>query len=184
MANWLRFDKIEIWDFAFIAGFQYDKITDRLIAEALADEENVAQVDTSLDWEDDDWLRDLESVPDTRKHAYRVAALVRDFQSGAVMCDAISMDTFTVSKCASCVTNGHHRVRALQYLGVPAAPFSLSGSLDVLKDLVQLANVEGAGDFAHYFSPSLAFSKQEDVSLCVVKSKSEYILTNSPTPSD
>ena len=37
-------------------GFQYDHIEDATIASALADFENLAQVDQLLDWEDDRWL--------------------------------------------------------------------------------------------------------------------------------
>jgi len=48
--------KLENWEFPVFQGFQYDHVDDATLASALADFENLAQVDQLLDWEDDRWL--------------------------------------------------------------------------------------------------------------------------------
>lgn len=164
MANWINLAKLDEWDFPFLLGFQYDSISDESITSALLDFDNLAQVDPELDWEDDDWLATNTDIEDEHKHAYRVAALVHQFRSGQPMNSGINLDTFSVSRCLSCIPNGHHRIRAIQYLGVPAAPFELSGSLDPLEDLVRLAGVPGPGpEFEKYFANSLLQPNPDDV---------------------
>ena len=64
MANWLNLKKLENWEFPVFQGFQYDHVDDATIALALADFENLAQVDPLLDWEDDRWLSENENIPD------------------------------------------------------------------------------------------------------------------------
>lgn len=89
MANWLNLKKLENWEFPVFQGFQYDHVDDATIALALADFENLAQVDPLLDWEDDRWLSENENIP---------------------MQHGISLDTFLANKCCSCIPNGHHRI--------------------------------------------------------------------------
>lgn len=166
MSNWIDLTKMDEWDYPFFLGFQYDSITDEDIQAALLDFENLAQVNPNLDWEDDMWLAKHSVIPENKKHSYRVAALVHQFKNGKPMEHGINLDTFSVSNCLSCVTNGHHRIRAIQYLGVPAAPFDLSGSVKPLKELVKIAGVPGPGtEFEHYFSSNLLKKDKFDISI-------------------
>jgi len=139
MANWLILDEVKKWKFPFISAFQYDLITAAAIQAALDDSENLKSIDSSLDWEDDHWLRKHKDIPEAAKHAYRVAALVRDIRAGNLLQNAIHLDTFANGHCCCCISNGHHRIRALQFIGLKAGPFSLSGLLDELEELVRIA---------------------------------------------
>jgi hypothetical protein len=133
MANWLTFEKVKEWRAAPWPFFQYDAIPDELISEALTNTAVLNRVDTRLDWEDDQQLRQCLAVPDEHKHAYRVAALVNELRAGGQLQRAIQIDTFLLDRCGCGIDNGHHRIRALQYLGVPCGPFGLSGYLALSK---------------------------------------------------
>lgn len=165
MANWLNLDKLKEWEFPLYIGFAYDGVSDEAIEAALSDDANLPQVDVTLDWEDDRWLREHKGIPATSKHAYRIAALVRAFRAGDVMQRPIALDTYVVGQCCSCVDNGHHRIRALQYLRVHSAPFGLSGLLQPLEDLVRLARSECPPEAARYFSGELLAPSADDVLL-------------------
>jgi hypothetical protein len=167
MANWLDFQKMQDWDYLFFTGFQYDDIPDAHIDEALADVTNLNQVNPALDWEGDSWLAGNESIPSSRKHAYRVAALVHAFRTGELLKKGISLDTFHVQKCRSCVGDGHHRVRALQYLGLTAGPFWLGGHVDALEALVEIAGTVPPPDAARYCAPKLLSLESDDIQPCL-----------------
>jgi hypothetical protein len=148
MANWLNLEEMRNWSGIIFLGFQYDDIPDDDIDRALADDA-LFSINTDLDWEDDKVLRESQRIPDRLKHAYRVAALVKSIETRKLE-KAIELDTFCTVRCRSCIPNGHHRIRALQYLGFDSAPFSLSGHLDSLEELVRIAGVkcpENAGRF-------------------------------------
>lgn len=149
--NWLDINKVGNWPSAFFNGFQYDDITDEQITIALADPALV-NVDVLSEWEDDDWLRDHQTIPEDMKHAYRVAALVVTLRNGDGIRNAIQIDTFAFSRCRSGVYDGHHRIRALQYLQVNIAPFGLSGNLDELEELVGIAGVDDPSSVQHVFN--------------------------------
>lgn len=163
MANWLKFKKIEDWEVLTLLGFQYDSITDDQIARAIGDLETLKNVDPSIDWEDDRWLSRCKSVPDDQKHAYRVAALVKAFMSSSPMQESITLDTFSNGQCCSCVSNGHHRIRALQYLGMEQGPFNLSGIVSHLENLVSIAGSECPSEFRKYFSQKLLTGDADDI---------------------
>lgn len=164
MANWLQFERLKEWPFALFSGFQYDQVSDEQITTALGDARLLGFVDTSKDWEDDHWLRNCPDIPEERKHAYRIAGLVRDFRAGQLMSRAIHLDTFTAPYCGCCVCDGHHRIRALQYLGFLSGPFALSGLLLPLEDLVALAGCEAPREASRYCSTSLLTTGADDVS--------------------
>jgi hypothetical protein len=165
MANWLQFDKLKQWDYLVMPFFQYDDVPDAHIYEALQDP-GLAHVDVQLDWEDDQWLSAAGHIPEARKHAYRVAALVQAFQSGQPMSAAIELDTFHVLRCGCSIGNGHHRIRALQYLGTDCGPFALSGRLTPLEELVAEAGCNPPEPFRAYFSPAVWLPSPEDVVAC------------------
>lgn len=164
MANWLQFDRIAHWDALALTGFAYDHIPDTAIEAALADP-RLPAVNADLDWEDDRWLAACPDIPDDQKHAYRVAALVRQFQSGRPLQSAIWLDTFCLSYCQSGVSNGHHRIRALQYLDCPAGPFVLSGYCDALEDLVRLAGCPPPAIAYPYVAPRLFELTEDDTTV-------------------
>lgn len=163
MANWLVFERVKAWEAAVLPLFQYDRVTDADIAAALADDANLQHVDTRIEWEDDDWLRANTAIPESRKHAYRVAALVKAFQSGEVMTRPIFLDTFLLDRCGCGVGDGHHRIRALQFLGVPAGPFALSGHLTPLEDLVRTAGCTLPQEHAAFFAQRFHAPEEDDV---------------------
>lgn len=155
MANWLIFSKISKWADLLLPGFQYDGVSDADITSALANSSVITSIDTNLDWEDDEYLSGTPDVAEDKKHAHRIAALVHEFRVCGNMRNAVEIDTFRIDRCCSGVTNGHHRIRAMQFLGVECGPFSLSGSLDMLEDLVRVAGTECPAEFRRYFGPSL-----------------------------
>jgi hypothetical protein len=163
MANWLDFSSIANWDWVCISGFQYDSVTDDEISRALAQSEIIDNVDPNIDFEDDEWLADTDRISDDQKHAFRVAALVAMIRRGGKLREPIILDTFNVRQCCSCVANGHHRVRALQYLGYAAGPFSLSGTVSLLKELVAVAGVAPPDDVLTWCEPALAKMQRYDI---------------------
>lgn len=165
MANWLTLTDVRAWDFSGLPFFQYDSITDAQIERALGDLAHLEQVDCSLDWEDDEWLAGCLAIPDEDKHAYRVAALVRQLRAGIPMREPVLLDTFLQGRCGCCIGNGHHRLRALEFLGVPAAPFGLAGDLDPLEDLVRMASAIPAEPWKAYFCEALTNASEDDVTL-------------------
>ncbi len=170
MANWLNFEKLKEWDAVVFQAFQYDAISDGAIELALADVERLRQVDTNQDWEDDAWLRDAaHGIPDEQKHAYRVAALVHAFRNGQPMRDAIHLDTGNLGQCGCGVGNGHHRIRALQFLGLKAGPFDLSGYVSMLERLVAKAGCVPLTEHAAYFVPRLMVLEEFDIKPLVKK---------------
>lgn len=162
MANWLTLSKICEWEGAIHPGFQYDSITDSEITSALNDDYN-SEIDPNLDWENDSELYFNESIPEEFKHSYRVAALVRDFRNGNLMHRSIELDTYVMGTCRSCVPNGHHRIRALQYLGLLSAPFGLSGHVDILEDLVAIAGTTCPPEAYQYVSADLLTQDDNDI---------------------
>ncbi|KWU26275.1 hypothetical protein [Burkholderia cenocepacia] len=163
MANWLTFEKIRDWDFPVYSGFAYDWLSDDDIQAALADGPRLINVDPQIDWEDDRWLSACTTIPEERKHAYRVAALVRAFSAGEKMHRTINLDTFTNGRCTNCIANGHHRIRALQFLGVSVGPFGLSGLVDELERLVSIAGAVCPGAARHYFEDALLQQDEDDI---------------------
>ncbi len=111
--------------------FQYDDIDNDQIAAALADP-NLCNVNPEIDWEVDHFLYRSTSIADSNKHAYRVAALVVAISTVGLI-NPIEFDTGHLWDCGFGVPNGHHRVRALQYLGIDTVPFSMCGYTSVIK---------------------------------------------------
>lgn len=167
MSNWIEFSKLTQWcdDMGIVSGFQYDAISNSDIDAAIKDTENLKMVDPLCDWEDDQWLRDQTSIPEDQKHAYRVAAMVAEILSGGCIKNAIELDTFSMQNCCSCIPNGHHRIRAMQYLGMTSGPFSLSGHLDLLEELVQIGGVKCPKEYRKYVTDELTNQTKTDVPL-------------------
>jgi hypothetical protein len=165
MANWLNFEKIQEWEYICIPGFQYNSINDEQISRALSDFENLKYVRPDIDWEDDSWLASNKTIDTTQKHAYRVATLVSTFRSGDLMQHGISLDTFSNMQCCSCVSNGHHRIRALQYLGLDCGPFWMMGLVDELQALLRLAEVKPPAEAVKYCTPELLVVQPDELTV-------------------
>lgn len=162
MAHWLTFDAMQHWELPVLTGFQYDDVPDAHILEALADRPRLMRVDPARDWEDDGWLAACTSIPNERKHAYRIARLVHEFQHGQVMHHGIALDTFNAQRCRSAVGNGHHRVRALQFLGLSAGPFWLGGHLHLLHALLELAGTSPPRVAARFCATNLLVLQEDE----------------------
>ena len=130
----IGFEKIYNWDCLLFTGFQYDDISDKMIEEALL-YNKFDKIDISKGWEDDDFLEADTSISDDIKHAIRVAALVMHIRDGGGV-NPVNLDTFTMNVCRSCISDGHHRIRALQYLGYTHFPAYCSGEVKLLKCLI------------------------------------------------
>ena len=60
--------------------------------------------------------------------------------------------------------NGHHRIRALQFLGVNIVPFELGGPVKPLEQLLQLAGEPNpSSETQKYFSQQLLTPSSDDV---------------------
>lgn len=127
--------------------FQYDYITDDQINLALSNIELLSKVNPKLDWEVDYFLYSTDECTEEMKHAYRVASVINSILSEGIE-NPVEFDTFSMFKCHSCITNGHHRVRALQFLKINILPLSMSGSCDIIDYVLQQCGVEG-------YTPSL-----------------------------
>lgn len=165
MANWLQFDKIENWEFLVLQGFQYDEVTDQEITAALRDMQTLSKVDPYLEWQDDKFLMNNEQVPENRKHSYRIAALVLAFRRDGGMVKGIELDTFSNGRCCSCVGDGHHRIRSLQYQGLPAGPFELGGVIKELENLVSVAGTSIPEKASSLVAPRLLMPGRYDIKL-------------------
>lgn len=126
---------MNIWEYPIWKGYQYDNITDTEIEKVLSNYQNILlKINPNLDWEDDYYLRECLDIPDELKHAARIAKLVQVILIGNKV-TPITIDTFSVDNCKNCIPNGHHRIRALQYLKYDRFPASLSGYTYLIKQL-------------------------------------------------
>lgn len=133
--NYLSLTKMRQWDYPIYQEFQYDEIPDSDIQAALQDPV-LENIDPTKDWEDDIFLLKAD-IPDDKKHSFRVASLVVDYRKKGQF-DPIELDSFSMD-CGFCIPNGHHRIRAYQFMKIDKVPFALNGGLDELEDLVELA---------------------------------------------
>jgi len=104
------------------SGFAYDFITDDEIITAFS---YISYCDIEKEWQDDITLYETKMVPDSIKHAIRIAALVEAIRDGKGI-DPVAFDTYAHLS-PSCIYDGNHRIRALQYLKFDFFPANLSG---------------------------------------------------------
>lgn len=108
----------------YYTGFAYDAITDNEIAEAFS---YIEYCDIEKEWQDDIALYDTKKVPENLKHASRIAALVIDIQTGKGI-DPVNFSTYAI-KSPSGISDGNHRIRALQYTRHEYFPVCLNGNV-------------------------------------------------------
>lgn len=132
-AEYVLFSTFQNIDFLF-NGFQYDSITDEDIKYCL-NLDFLDKINIDIDWEDDYFLYNTNIVPESLKHAVRIAKIVQCILNGNFLMNPVSFDTFSEYNCLSCINNGHHRIRALQFLGYEGFPVTLSGELDFIDSI-------------------------------------------------
>lgn len=137
--DWIYFDKIASWDFPIYTGFAYDEITDEEINKAL---EQLSQhsIDVDQDWEDDIYLHNLDIEPKL-KHALRIAKLVELIKLGQPI-RPVTLDTIHRYNCGSCISNGNHRIRAIQYCGFDKFPAYCSGVVEEINKILTLMEAD------------------------------------------
>jgi hypothetical protein len=135
--NLIPFEALAQWKYPFIQGFQYDDITDSLIDQALFST-IVDKVNIDIEHEDDKFLLKA-NYPEEYKHALRIAAIVKHLHRGGKLNKPIEIDTFWINTCCSCIGDGHHRLRALQYVKADCFVASLSGEIQELDKLIELS---------------------------------------------
>jgi hypothetical protein len=133
-AVFVKFKDLLNWDFITLKGFQYDSVTNNDIALCL-NNPDLNKINISLDWEDDQYLFNAKHIENNLKHAMRIAALIVEFNKPDSSIEPVDIDTVSVNQCLSAITNGHHRIRALQYLGYNGFPSYLSGYCSMLEEL-------------------------------------------------
>ena len=129
----ITFDKISKWEYPVYIGFQYDDITNDQINTAL-NSQLLDNVDPNIDWEDDTYLDNYNELDGLMKHAFRVAAIIKALKNGGLV-KPVSIDITGKQDCCSCVSNGHHRIRALQYQLFDFFPAYCSGYVDEIKKI-------------------------------------------------
>jgi hypothetical protein len=93
-----------------------------------------------VEWQDDRKLSENNIIPTALKHAVRVAALVNEYVEGKGF-HPITIDTYSMRPGTSGVSDGNHRIRALQFLKIPWFPASFSGDVEVLRKISVKSNV-------------------------------------------
>lgn len=129
---WIDLKRLEEWDWPERAGFAYDEIKDEEIIAYLVSDKSQLDVDISIEWQDD--KESLKRNEWKTFHAKRIAALVREMTEGKPI-KPVELDTFANVRCPSCIVDGHHRIRALQYLGFEKIPAYCSGLVEELEFL-------------------------------------------------
>lgn len=157
MANWLDVNKYKRWikRKGLPPVFIYDDVTDEEIEAALLDVEVLAKSDVSMDWQDAyDWDNEPENniAYGQKWQTYRIAALVKMFRDeGEKFIKAIDIDTFYKNHNACFVEDGHHRIRALQYLKIFVMPFCMSGHEDLLEEIINFAGIKSLTEIDKIF---------------------------------
>lgn len=142
--DYLSIKKLREWDWPMHKAFNYDDVTDEQIAAALADQDNLDRVDVKKDWECDGFLNSRFGFGEQTTHIYRIAAIAKSLINNPILNMPIEFDTFCGDDYGFCVHNGHHRIRAAEFIGLDVLPFSLSGYIEILDDLIEFAGYQEA----------------------------------------
>lgn len=135
--EYISFKKIKSWD--KYCGFVYDYITDEQIdiaMEFLTDYPDIKNdIDISVNFLDDTFIN---KIKDTQSlifaHSCRISMLVEIAKHQQL--DPVLFDTeCSVTDVYSGVTDGHHRIRALQYLKREVFPASCAGYVNTIDSL-------------------------------------------------
>lgn len=124
-----------------IDGFAYAQCADSKIKTAL-NSEYLVNVDSEIEWQDDMFLMKTDKINEEDKHAFRVASIVNSIKNHGFD-GSIHIDTFSSSYSPCGVTDGNHRIRAIEYLGYNYAPFVFSGLLSDIEAIISECRVDG-----------------------------------------
>ena len=134
--EFISFKKIEKWD--KYSGFVYDFITDEQIefsTEILKRYPAIKnKLNIGVNWLDDPYMEVVNDLELFTLHAWRISLLIdiaKKEQLTPVVFDTIS----NVVNVYSGVLDGHHRIRALQYLNRPVFPGYCSGYADEIDSI-------------------------------------------------
>lgn len=135
----LSFQALERWEYPLHREFSYDYIGDSEIEAALASPELDA-FQLSKSWVD---RTDNHSTgADNPIHPLIIAKLVSEFRKGGNAHPIrIEAAEDIRSECGFCVPDGHHRLRALQFLGRSSFEATLDGDEIALKQLLDLESL-------------------------------------------
>lgn len=134
----ITFLALEEWDYPQFRRLTYDYISDDDIRR-LETDPSFESVDVAKGWEHSSG--NTSTLQDNPVHTGRIASLVRLFRAGA-NCKPVQIEATesAYANCGYCVTGGHHRLRALQYLRIESFKATLSGdesALDQLRERVR-----------------------------------------------
>lgn len=118
--SWVSFEKFQQTD--WFQGFAYDEISDKEIDNAEPDP-NIHQEWQDL-YENQNW---------NEFHARRIKALAQIIQNGQKI-DPVIIDIGGLER--SGIIDGHHRIRALQYLNFKVFPVCLQGLTSEIKKIM------------------------------------------------
>ncbi|WP_199438674.1 hypothetical protein [Vibrio owensii] len=137
--EFLAFSAFSKYKFS-IPGFAYDHINNDIIEKALQSEE-FENVNINCGWEQDTYLLNASHLDDEFKHALRIAKIINLILDGTFKFTPVNFDTHYIEKCMSGISDGHHRIRALRYLGYSEIPCYLSGSEQIIDELLYLTSI-------------------------------------------
>lgn len=116
---WISFEEFKTW--GYYNGFAYDDISDDEITQVLENDRFIVEsVNLNKGWQ--------TQVNNIETHIHRIAKLTQEIGILGIKKEySISMTVsfngffsrfyFNAFKCPSLICDGHHRIRALQYLG-------------------------------------------------------------------
>ena len=98
------------------------------------------KTDLSRDWQDDifEITPDYTQYPTLRMdyHPLRVRAFIEHLSNGDWIAP-VTLYTSDFRYCPNCVSDGHHRIRALQYMGYTHFPAYCSGLINEIERIVE-----------------------------------------------
>ena len=142
--QWVCFHKIARWGYPYIQSFAYDWISNKYI-DRMNNHPLLLKTDLSKDWQDDIFditdpslfPPDYIQYPTIRMdyHPLRVRAIIEHLINRGWIAP-ITLDTYSNRSCPNCISDGHHRIRALQYLGYTHFPAYCSGLINEIERII------------------------------------------------
>lgn len=127
----ITFDALEAWSYPVHRTYTYDYISDDSIKAILAQVDALERFQLADSW--GELTENYTTGPDNPVHPWVVAKLVSKIGRGAeVTAIQIIAEPDIRERCGFCVTDGHHRLRALQFLGQRYFTARMTGELSDL----------------------------------------------------
>jgi len=132
----VSFTQLSRWKHPIIRGYAYSYITNKMIEQARF-HPYFSMVNVQKEHEDDNSGNNFYISMEIW-HAIRIAKLAECISFEGLK-KAIIIDTMTNANAIMCIPDGHHRIRAMQYLGHTAFYAGISG---FCKDIEQLLRIK------------------------------------------